>query len=202
MCSCLQRGTRAAAAVIVAAVLAGCGAAPTSLTELNTSYELALERTAPLAVTLDSEAERLAFDRLQQYFTAMSAESVRDLTATVYAPGAYLNDTLVGIDGNERIQAYFAHTMENADQLKVEFLDRAPTGADWFARWRMTVVASGLDAGRPVVTYGVSQLRFDAEGRVLLHKDFWDSGTGLYEQLPVVGWIVSRVRAVIESGET
>ena len=50
MCSWMQRGTQAAAAVVVAGVLAGCGAAPTSLTELNTSYELALERTAPLAV--------------------------------------------------------------------------------------------------------------------------------------------------------
>jgi hypothetical protein len=33
---------------------------------------------------------------------------------------------------------------------------------------------------------------------VLLHKDFWDSGTGLYEQLPVLGAIVGRVRAAIE----
>lgn len=202
MCSWMQCGTRAAAALSVAVVVAGCGAAPTSLTELNTSYEQALERTAPLSVMLDSDAERRAFDRLQQYFTAMSAASVRDLTATVYAPGAYLNDTLVGIDGAERIQAYFAHTVEKADQLTVEFLDRAPADADWFVRWRMTVVAGGLNDGKPVITYGVSQLRFDADGRVLLHKDFWDSGTGLYEQLPVVGWIVRRVRAVVESGES
>jgi hypothetical protein len=53
-----------------------------------------------------------------------------------------------------------------------------------------------------VVTYGVTQFRFDAAGRVLIHKDFWDSGTGLHEQLPGVGGIVRRVRGVIEEGGT
>ena len=41
---------------------------------------------------------------------------------------------------------------------------------------------------------------FDADGRVLIHKDFWDSGTGLHEQLPVIGGAVRRVRAAVEKG--
>ena len=64
----------------------------------------------------------------------------------------------------------------------------------------MTVAVDGLNGGKPVITYGVTQFRFDADGRVLLHKDFWDSGTGLYEQLPVLGTIVGRVRAAIVPG--
>jgi hypothetical protein len=73
-------------------------------------------------------------------------------------------------------------------------------GIDWYVRWRMTVAVDGLNGGAPVVTYGVTQFRFDADGRVLLHKDFWDAGTGLYEHLPVLGGIVARVRGAIESG--
>jgi hypothetical protein len=185
-----------------ALVLAGCGTAPTSLADLNASYERALERTAPLAVTLvpGSEQEQQAFAGVQRYFAGMTADSVRKLTATVYAPQGYLNDTLVGIDGADRIEAYFSHTMERARLLKVEFLERAPAGTDWYVRWRMTVAADGLNGGQEVITYGVTQFRFDADGRVLIHKDFWDSGTGLYEQLPVIGGAVRRVRGAVEKG--
>ena len=182
-------------------LLSGCGTPPTPLAELNASYERALARTAPLAATLapGSDLERGAFDNLQRYFAGMTPATVREQTATVYAPESYLNDTLVGIDGPASIEAYFHHTIERARLLKVEFLERAPVGTDWYARWRMTVVADGLNGGKPVVTYGVTQLRFDPQGRVLIHKDFWDSGSGLYEQLPVLGRVVGRVRSVVEA---
>ncbi|MEO7386163.1 MAG: nuclear transport factor 2 family protein [Gammaproteobacteria bacterium] len=193
-------GFRAVALAAVAG-LAACGAAPTPLADLNASYERALERTAPAAVTLapGSAQERQAFDRLQRYFDGMTAASVQEQTASVYAPGGYLNDTLVGIDGADRIRAYFSHTMERTRLLKVAFLERAPVGTDWYVRWRMTVAADGLNGGSEVVTYGMSQLRFDAAGRLLIHKDFWDAGSGLYEQLPGIGSVVRRVRGAVEA---
>ncbi len=198
----MQAGIRTGAALALLLLLAGCGAAPTPLAGLNASYERALERTAPLAVTLvpGSEQEQRTFAAVQRYFNGMTPGSVRELTSSVYAPGAYLNDTLVGIDGADRIEAYFRHTMERARLLDVQFLERAPAGTDWYVRWRMTVAADGLNGGQEVVTYGVTQFRFDADGRVLVHKDFWDSGTGLHEQLPVIGGAVRRVRAAVEKG--
>ncbi len=191
-----------AAALLPVLVLTGCGTAPTSLADLNASYERALERTAPLAVVLvpGSGEEARAFAGVQRYFAGMTADSVREQTASVYAPEAYLNDTLVSIDGARRIEAYFSHTIERSRLLRVEFLDRAPAGTDWYVRWRMTVAADGLNGGREVVTYGVSQFRFDGEGRVLIHKDFWDAATGLYEQLPGIGSVLRRVRSTVEKG--
>ena len=190
--------------VLLAAVvvLAACGSAPVPLAKLNASYEQALARTAPLAVTLvpGSPEEQGAFARVQRYFDGMTTDSVREQTAAVYAPTAYLNDTLVGIEGADRIAAYFGHTMQQASLLKVEFMDRAPAGTDWYVRWRMTTRAEGLNGGEDVVTWGVTQFRFDGDGRVLIHKDFWDSGTGLHEQLPGVGGIVRRVRGMVEAG--
>lgn len=188
--------------VMLAGLLGACGRVPVPLPELNASYERALARTAPLAVACEpgSERQQAAFDRLQAYFTDMSAASVREQTAMVYAPDAYLNDTLVGIDGAARIQAYFGHTMQATRVLNVRFLDRAPSGIDCFVRWEMRVEHDSLAGGEPILTYGVTQFRFDKEGRVLLHKDFWDSGTGMYEQLPYLGRIIARVRAVAEQG--
>ena len=198
----MKSGVRIGAVLASLGLLAGCGTAPTSLGELNASYERALERTATLAVTLvpGSAQEQQAFAGVQRYFSGMTVDSVHAQTASVYAPQAYLNDTLVSLEGADRIEAYFSHTMERARLLNVEFLERAPVGTDWYVRWRMTVAADGLNGGQEVVTYGVTQFRFDADGRVLIHKDFWDSGTGLHEQLPVIGGAVRRERSVVEKG--
>lgn len=194
----IAAGPIAGLTAVLALLAGGCGAPPVPLSELNASYERALVDSVPLAVVLDSEAGDRAFGNLERYFRGVTPESVRQQTAAVYAPTAYLNDTLVGIKGVSLIEAYFEDTARKATEFKVDFLDRATVGIDWYVRWRMVVAADGLNGGAPVVTYGVSQFRFDGEGRVLLHKDFWDSGTGLYEQLPVLGAIVRRVRAAVE----
>lgn len=43
----------------------------------------------------------------------------------------------------------------------------------------------------------MTHLRFDREGKVVLHKDFWDAGGGFFEHLPVLGramrWVKSRL---------
>lgn len=185
---------------LLAVQLAACGRPPASLPELNASYEQALVRTAPLAASLapGSPEEQAALGRLQSYFAALTPEAVDQRTREVYAPSAYLNDTLVSIEGADRIRAYFARTLERASPLRVEFLDHARVGSDYYIRWRMTVQAEGFNAGEPVVTYGVTQFRFDGQGRVLIHKDFWDAATGFYEHLPVLGGVLRAIRAAVE----
>jgi hypothetical protein len=42
-------------------------------------------------------------------------------------------------------------------------------------------------------TLGVTHIRFNAQGEVVLHQDFWDSGLGFYSHIPVLG---AGVRAI------
>jgi hypothetical protein len=127
----------------------------------------------------------------------MTPASVNASATRVYAPSAYLNDTLVAIEGADKIRDYFARSAERTRALKVQFLEVARTGIDYYVRWEMTIDAPGLGGGQPVVSYGVSQLRFDPQGRILIHKDFWDSATGLWEYAPIVGPVLRRARAAV-----
>jgi len=42
-------------------------------------------------------------------------------------------------------------------------------------------------------TLGVTHVRFNNNGQVILHQDFWDSGLGFYAHIPVLG---AGVRAI------
>jgi hypothetical protein len=177
-------------------LLAGCGGLP-PLTpeEMDASYERALARTAARAVELPAEAEPGQLQRLSGFFGAMTPQAVGSGAAALYAPDAYLNDTLVVLEGAPAIVEYFRSTAGKVSSLRVDLLSMAHAGPDYFVRWQMTVVSPRIRDGTPLSSYGMTHFRFDSDGRVLLHRDFWDAGTGLYEHLPVVGPIVRRVRA-------
>jgi hypothetical protein len=189
--------------LLIAAVLSGCSD-PAAVTPagLNTAYEAALKKTSGSAVILgvDSADESEVLLRLEQFFTEMSADSVRAQTLDIYAPEAILYDNLAVIEGSESIRSYFIKAASEVDQLDVEFLQVSRDGADYFIRWRMIMGSEALSSGEPIVSYGMSQFRFDASGRVLLHRDFWDAATGLYEHLPVIGGLLQRLRAFLAGG--
>lgn len=192
---------RLASLCVILALAAGCGGRNVkSADDLNASYERALAATAAAAVELEagSAEAQAALQRLETYFAEMTGTSVRDQTQTVYAPTAYLNDNLVYIEGAANIEAYFLHSTGDTDTVSVEFLDVAKSGADYFVRWRMTIRNQRLKKGEPLMSYGMTHFRFDDQGRVLMHKDFWDAATGLYEYLPVVGGMVRYVRGRLE----
>jgi hypothetical protein len=170
--------------------------------ELNDSYDRALARTAAAAVELPGgeAGEQAAMARAEGFFADMRAEAIRARAAETYAPDAYLNDNLVAIEGAGPIGEYFSHTAGRLRSLRVSFLNVTHAGPDYFVRWRMTVESERLNGGAPMVSYGMTHFRFDASGRILLHKDFWDAGTGLYEYLPGLGPVLRRVRGAAEPG--
>lgn len=45
---------------------------------------------------------------------------------------------------------------------------------------------------------GASQLRFNDQGLLVEHIDHWDAAAGLYEKLPVIGWVLRRLRKRLE----
>ena len=47
------------------------------------------------------------------------------------------------------------------------------------------------------VIHGVSHLRFDDEGKVTHHRDYWDTGEELYAKLPLIGGAVRLLRRSI-----
>ena len=124
---------------------------------------------------------------------------IRENTAKAYAPDAYLDDTLVVHRGACEIEEYFVKTSETMTSYQVTIDDVARSGPDHYVRWTMVFAAPALAGGKPVHSTGISQIRFNREGKVAFHQDFWDSGKNFYAHLPVVGGAVGYVRKRLAS---
>ena len=123
-----------------------------------------------------------------------SKDYIEENTSVAYAENAYLDDTIVTHYGPEEIKNYFVETAATMTSFELEILDTARSGPDHYIRWEMIFAAPKLGGGAPIHSVGVSQVRFDADGKVAFHQDFWDSGKHIYGQIPVVGGLIGIIR--------
>jgi hypothetical protein len=161
-------------------------------------YSETLERTDPRriqGVTKGTPEEKAAVDRFVDFISRLSEENIRAKARKVYAVDAYLNDTLKESMGIDRIEAYFIETARAAEEITAKVEDMAESGGNYYFRWTMNVRFKKFKKGQTLRSIGMSHIRFNAHGQVVLHQDYWDSGSGLFQHLPVVGWLIRRIKA-------
>jgi len=162
------------------------------------SFQQALERTEKIqGATRGSGTEQAGIRRFEDFLGHLDEKTAREETERVYAPDAYLNDTLKTIHGSQAIRDYFIKTAKGLDSMTVTFDDLAVSGRNYYFRWTMDTRMKNLARGKTVRTIGITLVRFDSEGRVILHQDFWDSAQGVWEHVPVMGSVIRWIRTKI-----
>ena len=141
--------------------------------------------------------EQTAIEHFRAMFSELTVERVRELGPLIYAEEAHFNDTLADLDGRESIVEYLAETAKRTDECTVVIEDEARGDDGVYLRWSMRFVAKKLNKGRPIDSIGLTHLRFGDDGMVTNHQDYWDSRAGLFEHIPVLGWMIRKVLAKV-----
>ena len=162
------------------------------------SYEEALAMTSSLAVPwmpVGGAEEELALGRMKELWADLSVGNVRQNLASVYADDVWFYDTIRTITNLVELEHYMVETAERVDGCSVEFHEVMRTENGYFIRWHMVIDPSIGPENDTWKSWGISHFRFNREGRIILHHDYWDSGQGFYENLPGTRWILRNVRA-------
>lgn len=178
-----------------ATLLAACSSIPP--TNYVDDYRAALQATESAKAPLP-DGSRGAMLRFASVFANYTKQNVRDQVPEIYADDAYFNDTLTQLRGADQISDYLAYGVDQFDQISFKPLSASEDGADYYFRWEFLLRDKDINDGQPFASIGMSHIRFNEAGKVILHQDFWDSAHGLYQYLPVVGSIVRRVDRRIE----
>jgi hypothetical protein len=178
--------------IVLALLGAGCTSGPTDFTK---EYHEAL--AARPGVSHDAQSARAAVGGFAGLYGDLSVPNVTARVRGVYAPEAWFNDTIATEVGVDAIEKYLLKTAAGAEAVSAKINDVAVSGSDIYVRWTMEIRAKNLAGGRPVLTEGVSQLRFDRQGRIVLHQDFWNPAAGIYQHLPLLGPALRYVNGLI-----
>lgn len=129
-------------------------------------------------------SERAA--RVKGYFETLTPESVERM-GEVYAPDAYFRDPFNEVTGLAAVQKIFRHMYEPLVDPRFVILETIEEGDRLVITWDMLYRIRKFKPEVERKIHGLSLLRFDAQGRVAYHRDYWDAAGELYAQLPLVG---------------
>ncbi|MBK7658991.1 MAG: nuclear transport factor 2 family protein [Betaproteobacteria bacterium] len=105
----------------------------------------------------------------------------------VYALDAYFRDPFNEVTGLPAIQGIFRHMYEPLVDPRFVILETIEEGDRLVLTWDMLYRIRKFKPEVERKIHGLSLLRFDAQGRVAYHRDYWDAAGELYAQLPLVG---------------
>ena len=124
--------------------------------------------------------------RFEEFWRTLSPDSLARLPL-IYADDAYFRDPFNEIRGVYAIRALLEEMFSRLDQPAFEILEVVQQGDSAFLVWNFDFRIRILQPRRLRRIHGTSHVRFNADGRVEWHRDYWDAAGELYAQLPVIG---------------
>jgi ketosteroid isomerase-like protein len=144
---------------------------------------------APAPSPADPRLERVAI-----WFETLTPATLADL-ASIYADDARFKDPFNEVQGTAAIRRVFEHMYVALREPRFVVRERFGVGCDAFLAWEFLFrFRRGDDAVQCV--RGATHLKFGPDGRIVLHRDYWDAAEELYEKLPAIGslmrWLKRR----------
>ncbi|APA70111.1 MULTISPECIES: nuclear transport factor 2 family protein [unclassified Janthinobacterium] len=130
--------------------------------------------------------------RLVAFYEHLSLENLAQLGA-VYAPDACFKDPFNDVVGHAAILAIFEHMFVQVDAPRFIVLDSMGQGRQAFLTWEFRFRMKRRLAGEQCIR-GATHIRFDTQGRVVQHRDYWDVAEELYEKLPLLGGFMRMLK--------
>jgi SnoaL-like domain len=146
-------------------------------------------------LAVGSAQEQAALARFAEFFADFSPSKVDVLLPKTYADDVWFNDTLKTIHGRAALGEYLQHSASAVDACTVQVKETLRNSiGDYFVRWTMTIRFKRFKRGVDTHTIGISHIRFNQQGLVNLHQDYWDSTAGIFEHVPVLGWLIGKIK--------
>ncbi|WP_158279872.1 nuclear transport factor 2 family protein [Coraliomargarita sinensis] len=160
-------------------------------------YNAALEWTDPSnhevpAEGSDSEAEML--NRVRALFTNYTEENLRENVTRVYAEEVYFRDAFKQFARSTEIRDYFVHGLKPLKAAEFEFRRIIRSGDEFYIDWLMRLDFEKTPDGSWEESIGMTHMRFNADGKIIFHQDYWDPTDIVYKRIPVAKQLINFVK--------
>lgn len=141
---------------------------------------------------------RAAVARIATYFETLTPRSVAQI-GEFYTADARFKDPFNEVQGIAAITRIFEHMFTALHEPRFVVRQQIVDGAQAFLVWEFHFRLRSFDTRTQQVIRGGSHLELADDGRIRLHRDYWDAAEELYEKLPGLGllmrWLKRRANS-------
>ncbi len=140
--------------------------------------------------TIQAKQVAQSFKKLYQNLTIENIDSIR----AVYAKDATFEDPFQCISGIDQLVEYFQLMYQNVSMISFDFEQVSIANSSFHINWTMNLVHPKLNKGQLLSVKGCSFIRFNEQAMINYHRDYFDAGAMLYEQLPVLKQVIKKIK--------
>lgn len=134
-----------------------------------------------------------AIDTFTQFLMGLSQPGAADTARALYAEELHFSDALMHTRDREKVVTHFDGLGKAGTTVAVEIHQTLISDRDVYLVWSMRATFKPIIRTVESDTLGITHLRFNEQGQVVLHQDFWDSGLGFYSHVPLLGGVIRAV---------
>mgnify|MGYP001320271899 FL=1 len=139
-----------------------------------------------------------SLDALIAFYQSLNPDSVEHF-GDHYAEDAFFKDPFNEVRGLAAIQRIFKHMFQQVSEPRFTIGERVVDENGALLVWEFSFHLRLWGRDKAQLIRGVSHLRFNAEGKVVWHRDYWDAAEELYAKLPGIGWLMQRLKKAMAS---
>jgi len=161
------------------------------------NYQAALKWTDPAQHEVPaegSEAEAAMLERVEALFTDYTKDNLQNNVTEVYAEKVYFRDAFKQFDRSAEIRDYFLHGLSPLNAAEFDFRRIIRSGDEFYIDWVMRLDFKKTPEGSWEESIGMTHMRFNSEGKVIFHQDYWDPTDIVYKRIPVAKQLINFVK--------
>jgi len=139
---------------------------------------------------------KTAIEKICDFYLQFQAGDLSGLDIT-YSPYIEFIDPAHSITGINALREYFKGLMENLEYCEFDIHSVMEQETEAYMQWTMNFRHPRLNKGKNISLEGISHFKFDS--RVTYHRDYFDLGKMVYENVPVLGRIIRMLKKGLTS---
>ena len=163
----------------------------------DSAYLKALEHTDPSKYDQpapDSTKEAAMLQRVEDLFTNYCHENLSENTTKVYAREVYFRDAFKQLHTAEEIRTYFLEGLAPLEGAEFVFNRIIGSKGDYYLDWTMRLDFKKTPPGTWEESIGMTRMRFNSEGQIIFHQDYWDPTDIVYQRIPIAKQLIGYVK--------
>lgn len=126
--------------------------------------------------------------RTVHFFETFSIDMLDQLDS-VYAADALFKDPFNEVRGLAAITRIYRHMFDQVEGPRFAITKHLMQDDHAFLTWDFQFRMKRFTRTEHRIR-GASHLRFNNDGRIILHRDYWDAAEELYEKIPLLGGLM------------